>query len=583
VRLKTHFFNVYFYFLTEEFSMKRTLLKHTLLAASLASMGFAAVAQNLPVGGTVSRGAATISTAGTTMTVTQTGGNILATNWQSFNIGAGNTVNFVQPSPQAIALNRVTGTTASTINGNLNANGQVFLINQNGILFGQTAQVNVGGLVATTKNISDTMITNNGTMAFKGAGSFSNVSSNASGIVENKGIISAGSYVVLAANQVKNSGQVNGGQDVSVLAGKDVTVTVVNAQLRQSKVVLADTNASIDNAGSIYAQGTTTVSGNNIINTGTMGLDQSGNITSNFTTVMANNKLRNDGYGLITSNVATRVDAGDLINTNIISGFRLSHIVATGELTNSKNGWIMSNESTSVTASSIYNAGFIGVSPLNPTAGALTIRATRGSITNTVDGYMFGNTGAILTAVGAITNAGSIRSEGGTALAANGMLTNSGEVIGITTTIKASDLNNTQIVQGVDALNIAVAGSVVNAKQAEMTGGLVSIGAGKYLLNAGLITGSKAIAADAAVVSNMRTGSIQAKHISIGTQSAQSTSAILNDGEIGTAATTSTVFLKSKLLVNGKTGVIGSIAGKTYIDVPAYWIWNSGTINHWVR
>jgi len=73
------------------------------------------------------------------MTVTQTTSK-LAADWQSFSIGAGNSVNFVQPSASAVALNRVLGSDVSVIQGALNANGQVFLVNPNGVLFTPTAR-----------------------------------------------------------------------------------------------------------------------------------------------------------------------------------------------------------------------------------------------------------------------------------------------------------------------------------------------------------------------------------------------------------------------------------------------------------
>jgi filamentous hemagglutinin family protein len=199
--------------------MKRTLLKHTLLAASLASIGFAAMAQNLPVGGTVSRGIGFNFTNGNTMTVYQYS-DVLATNWQSFNIGAGYRVKFDQPSAQAIALNRVTGTTASTINGQLQANGQVFLINPNGILFGKTAQVNVGGLVATTLNIADSAVTTSGTMEFTFAGS--------NGTVRNEGVINASGTngsVVLSALSLSNNGKITVDGNVSLVGTTDMTLS----------------------------------------------------------------------------------------------------------------------------------------------------------------------------------------------------------------------------------------------------------------------------------------------------------------------------------------------------------------------
>ena len=74
-----------------------------------------------------------------------------AINWTNFSIGSNATVNFQQPNASAVVLNRVVGNEQSVINGALNANGQVFVLNSNGVLFGQGAQVNVGGLVASTQ------------------------------------------------------------------------------------------------------------------------------------------------------------------------------------------------------------------------------------------------------------------------------------------------------------------------------------------------------------------------------------------------------------------------------------------------
>ncbi len=61
----------------------------------------------------------------------------MVANWNSFDIGKGNTVQFDQPSSSAVALNRVVGGGESQIMGNLKANGQVFPLNPNGVLFGE--------------------------------------------------------------------------------------------------------------------------------------------------------------------------------------------------------------------------------------------------------------------------------------------------------------------------------------------------------------------------------------------------------------------------------------------------------------
>ena len=108
-----------------------------------------------PTGGTVIAGQGNISQTGNTTTVQQQTQN-LSLNWSSFSIAPSETVQFVQYLlTTAIALNRVIGNDPSQIYGHLQANGQVFLINTNGVLFGSSARVNVGGLVASTLNLTD--------------------------------------------------------------------------------------------------------------------------------------------------------------------------------------------------------------------------------------------------------------------------------------------------------------------------------------------------------------------------------------------------------------------------------------------
>ncbi|MBS0375210.1 MAG: filamentous hemagglutinin family protein [Proteobacteria bacterium] len=100
----------------------------------------------------VSSGAGTFTVTGSKLTVNQTSANATF-NWSSFDIGANASVAFNQPSSTAIALNRIFQSSPSQIFGALTANGQVYLINQNGFVFGRTASVNVGGLLASALNL----------------------------------------------------------------------------------------------------------------------------------------------------------------------------------------------------------------------------------------------------------------------------------------------------------------------------------------------------------------------------------------------------------------------------------------------
>src|SRR5216684_4976919 len=115
---------------------------------TLAGLVTVAVLASLPAdagpnGGTVVGGAATIQGAGTgSVTINQSSQNAII-NWNTFNIGAGETTRFNQPNGSSIALNRVIGGLGpSQIFGTLTANGRVFVINGDGILFGPNAVIN---------------------------------------------------------------------------------------------------------------------------------------------------------------------------------------------------------------------------------------------------------------------------------------------------------------------------------------------------------------------------------------------------------------------------------------------------------
>ena len=123
-----------------------------LLAMCTASIGVQAQG---PSGGMVRAGSAQITGEGTALTQITQQSDRAVIDWRSFGIGAADQVVFLQPSAQSATLNRVTGDQVSTILGRLDANGQVLLINPNGIVFGGGSQVNVGSLIATTSNISD--------------------------------------------------------------------------------------------------------------------------------------------------------------------------------------------------------------------------------------------------------------------------------------------------------------------------------------------------------------------------------------------------------------------------------------------
>ena len=109
----------------------------------------------VPAANWVGAGQATREIAGNAMTIRQHSDKAVL-NWKSFDIGRDQAVRFRQPDASSIALNRISaGTEPSRILGRLDANGQVYLLNPNGIVFGENARVNVNTLVATTLNVSE--------------------------------------------------------------------------------------------------------------------------------------------------------------------------------------------------------------------------------------------------------------------------------------------------------------------------------------------------------------------------------------------------------------------------------------------
>ncbi|MTW13920.1 filamentous hemagglutinin N-terminal domain-containing protein [Pseudoduganella eburnea] len=221
--------------------------RRALTAAGLALLGAAASAAELPKGGMVVAGQGTIAQSGSTMTINQ-GSAKLAIDWNSFSIGQGNTVNFVQPSSASVALNRVTGTDVSTIHGALKANGQVFLLNPNGVLFSPTAQINVGGLLASTLSMSNQDFM---------SGNYKLQGESTSAVI-NQGNIKAfnGGSVTLVAAHVSNVGEISADRGNILLgSGSEVLLDLggpVKLQIQRGAV-----EALIENGGALRADGGT--------------------------------------------------------------------------------------------------------------------------------------------------------------------------------------------------------------------------------------------------------------------------------------------------------------------------------------
>ncbi|MDX1455039.1 MAG: filamentous hemagglutinin N-terminal domain-containing protein [Gammaproteobacteria bacterium] len=222
--------------------------------ASVALLGIPGIALAGPEGGEVVHGNAFITNPNTTTTHIDQLTDRAIINWDSFNVGADEYVIFDQLSASSIVLNRVLGGDASYILGQIQANGQVFLVNPQGVFFAEGASIDVQGLLATTLDISDQDF-------IAGDYSFNRVLADTStGQVINDGTITAGNggYVLLAGDFTENNGVVTAmAGTVGLVSGNDLTVDLegdglVNFSVSES--TLADASG-VRNAGSLLADG----------------------------------------------------------------------------------------------------------------------------------------------------------------------------------------------------------------------------------------------------------------------------------------------------------------------------------------
>ncbi|MGH8641046.1 MAG: filamentous hemagglutinin N-terminal domain-containing protein, partial [Burkholderiales bacterium] len=221
----------------------RTALRPTLISLAVASCFSASAALANPTGANVVRGTAAIHQTGNLLQITNSPNAII--NWQSFSIGASEITRFIQQSPSSAVLNRVTTQNPSTILGTLESNGRVFLINPNGILFGDGARIDVGGLVASTLNLSDSDFL---------AGRMRFTQTAGAGAVTNDGSIStaSGGNVYLVGSAVTNRGIITSPQGEVVLAAGN-SVELVNPGTPSLRVEVSAAENQALNMGQIIA------------------------------------------------------------------------------------------------------------------------------------------------------------------------------------------------------------------------------------------------------------------------------------------------------------------------------------------
>ncbi|HEY9192028.1 MAG TPA: filamentous hemagglutinin N-terminal domain-containing protein, partial [Methyloversatilis sp.] len=212
-----------------------------LVAAMATALPGLAIAN--PAGQQVISGQVGLQTQGSTLNITASDRAII--NWKQFSIQPGETTRFIQPNSTATVLNRVVGQDPSKILGNLVANGRVFLINPNGVLFGAGAKVDTAGLVASTLNIRNEDFLA-GRMKFDADGT--------AGKLRNEGSLkTTGGPLILIATDVENTGLItaeNG--DIVLAAGRSVEIADPHQPALRVKI---EAGGEAINLGQLIARG----------------------------------------------------------------------------------------------------------------------------------------------------------------------------------------------------------------------------------------------------------------------------------------------------------------------------------------
>lgn len=264
--------------------MMRNVLSLALLALSLPAIA-------LPTGPTVGAGSATFTTSGGTLTIQNTDKTII--NWQGFSIGAGETTRFNQPSASSSVLNRVVSANPSSILGSLTSNGNVFLVNPNGILIGAGSQVSVGGLTLSTSDISNANFLA-GNNVFAGSGS---------------GTITVDASLVTTPLTIVTNGIVTGGVVTTgqVTAGGGVVVSGCPTQ--NSPCGSITLNTGLTSSGSVTLTG---AGGLTTANSGSISLAPVVTTASGGISLTAGGSLTVSGSGPAASAPGTSVQSGAL-------------------------------------------------------------------------------------------------------------------------------------------------------------------------------------------------------------------------------------------------------------------------------
>ena len=410
------------------------LIANSVLAASPAP-------NQLPVGGQVAAGQAAISQSGANMQINQ-GSQQAIINWQGFNIGSSAAVNVNQPNRQATLLNRVNSVDHTQIDGRLTANGQVFILNSKGVVFGPGAKVDVGGLVAGAMKITDADFL---------AGNYK--FTQGEGVVTNMGELSAkeAGFIALLAPEVRNEGIIRAKLGAVVLAaGEEVTLTnsasgltvvinkgSLNALIENRQLISTEDGnvfmsaraanslqrAVINNTGTIEAKSAKMVGG--VIRLSADVINNEGTLDTSTIPSTANVGAKGGEIAIQatfftnTGNVRANGDQGGKIQIDTTEALRNDGVIEVrgdaGQILLSSLGKFIQSQLANI---------FAGNQTTSGTAGLVQIQAQNVEISGTID-------------ASSVTQGGSIDIAGESAVISNALLNSSGDTSGGRIAIRA--------------------------------------------------------------------------------------------------------------------------------------------------
>ncbi|NGX55950.1 MAG: Heme/hemopexin-binding protein [Candidatus Anoxychlamydiales bacterium] len=256
--------------------------------------------------------------------------------WDSFSLLENETINFNQISKNASILNRVTSSDPSNIFGKINANGAIYLVNKNGIVFSKNSSINVSKFIATTLDIDNTEFLNN---------KIFNLSSDNNSSIMNSGKIFADREVILLSNKVINKGKISSNNLVMLIGANDV---ILNQEGDKSFVKLSkDSIGSIENLGTIKSLNTNLIASD--VDIYSLAINQEGIIdTTDF-------EIK-DGEIILTANSGNLFLSGEIKSNNIdVYADNIEIKNSLIDISNSENGHISIGKNNEETLSkSVY-------------------------------------------------------------------------------------------------------------------------------------------------------------------------------------------------------------------------------------